>query len=234
MPEGPFAPTVVDVQQLVMAGFRQCAVAASDAGFVGAFPNFYERPDGIKIMGGTIYLRQPANTAEATGLTHQFPPELGGPRTIPVLLVPDVEWRDVRWDDLGQPDLNDFGDRMRKANAYASGRPAGPPDGPQFVAAFPTCFEADYGQGLVCGTVLLGPGAAEWRDVPLAELGNPSLDDIILRFQRTQDYATQNGFVGGFPNMFDADYGQGRVCGTVLVKPQFAELGERVVFTGPK
>jgi hypothetical protein len=123
---------------------------------------------------------------------------------------------------------------MRAINAYASR--AG------FVGGFPTGYHADYGQGTVCGTVLLRQEAAEWRDIYLDELGNVSLNNIGARFRATQDYANRAGFVGGFPTMFHDHVGGGQfptqregiVCGTVLVKPGFGEWQDVVVFNGPR
>jgi len=59
---------------------------------------------------------------------------------------------------------------------------------------------------------------SEWRDVPASELGNPPPDDVGARFRATNDYAAKNGFVGGFPNFHEADYGQGTVYDTILIK----------------
>jgi hypothetical protein len=85
----------------------------------------------------------------------------------------------------------------------------------------------------VCGTVLVKSDAGEWRDVPLAALGNPVLTDIGARFRATQDYATQNGFAGGFPTFFDADRGAGIVCGTILLRPESAVLRDVLLWLGP-
>ena len=142
-------------------------------------------------------------------------------------------WRDVPLAELGVS-LTSFGDRMRATNAFASRN--------GFVGGFPTGYHADYGQGTVCGTVLLRGEAAEWRDVYLNELGMVSLDDIAARFRATHDYAVRAGFVGGFPNMFHAQVGgdrfptqrTGTVCGTVLIKPGFGEWQDVVVFQGPR
>jgi hypothetical protein len=136
-----------------------------------------------------------------------------------------AEWRDVPLADLENVSLEDFAGRMRATNAYASRN--------GFVGGFPNYFHADYGRGIVCGTVLITLLGAEWRDVPLSELGNPTLDDFEARFRATQDYAIRNGFVGGFPNLFHADYGRGIVCGTVLLRPGFAEWQDVLLFRDP-
>jgi hypothetical protein len=124
-----------------------------------------------------------------------------------VLLRPGAsEGREVPAADLGGPD--GFQQRFRAVQDFATAN--------GFVGGFPNFNEADHGQGLVYGCVLVTAAAGEWRDVPAAELGNAS--GIAPRFRAVQDYATANGFVGGFPNFNEADYGQGLVYGCVLVK----------------
>jgi hypothetical protein len=202
-------------QELAMQRFRHLAEVASREGFIGAFPNFYEATYGLDHVGGTIFVKPAV-----------------------------AEWRDVPLAELGNPPLGDFGDRMRAVNAYASRN--------GFVGGFPNFFHAETSEVVsitgqrkritVCGTVLLNSNGAEWRDVPLSELGNPALDDFEARFRATQDYATRNGFVGGFPNLFHAETtevsitGQRKritVCGTVLLKPDFAEWRDVLIFRGP-
>jgi hypothetical protein len=130
-----------------------------------------------------------------------------------------AEWRDVPLVELGTVAVEDFAGRLRATNTWA--RQHG------FIGGFPTFFHADYGSGVVCGTLLIKSDGAELRDIPLAALGNPALDDFEARFRATQDYATRNGFVGGFPTLHhdravvhrDPRTGQRQyatVCGTVL------------------
>lgn len=134
--------------------------------------------------------------------------------------APAAQWRDVPWRDLGKPGLDDFGARMRASHDYAVRR--------GFVSGFPTFHHAGTGEGTVCGTVLLGGDVAEWRDVSLLELGRPGIGDIGGRFRKTQEYATRNGFVGGYPNMYHRAEATPRltlspVCGTILLRQPFAE-----------
>jgi hypothetical protein len=126
-----------------------------------------------------------------------------------------AEWRDVPLAELGNPDLNDFDLRMRATQDYAVSH--------GFVGGFPNFFHADYGQGVVCGTILLGAGSAQWRDLPWSEIGNPILEDIGARFRGVYDWALSNGFGGGFPNMYHADKPTGRVSGAILLKPGVGE-----------
>jgi len=196
---GSFSGSTPTRQQMAMAMFRQRGQAASDAGFVGGFPNFYEAHRALQHFGGTIFLK--ADVAE---------------------------WRDVPLSALGNPPLENFEERMRRTQAYASDN--------GFVGGFPNFFHADYGSGVVCGTILLKAGGAEWRDVALSDLNNPSLDDFELRFRSTQDYAKKHGFEGGFPNLFHAEVPRTHftVCGTILLKPGSAEWHDVLVYTDPR
>jgi hypothetical protein len=40
-----------------------------------------------------------------------------------------------------------------------------------------------------------------------------------VRFRQVNDYASVHGFVGGYPNFHQADYGCGTVFGTFLIRP---------------
>jgi hypothetical protein len=95
---------------------------------------------------------------------------------------------------------------------------------PRAVSGAPTPngHQADYEDGLHVGTILLRADAVEWRDLPAAEIGNPSADDVWARFSRTNDWAVANGFAG-FPNFHEADYGSGTVYETILIRPDRAE-----------
>jgi hypothetical protein len=191
--------------QSAMAQFRHRALVASDEGQPGAFPNFFAAQYGANYVGGTIFVH--GSRGAGNGWT-----------TI-------AEWRDVALAELANVDLNDFWGRFKATQDYAVKQ--------GFVGGFPNFYHADYGNGVVCGTILLKPTAAEWRDVPIGELDNPSLDSIAERFRGTQSYAQRNGFVGGFPNFYHADYGNGVVCGTVLVKPSAAHWRDVVLRRDP-
>jgi hypothetical protein len=135
-------------------------------------------------------------------------------------------WQDVPIGLFGNVSLSDFGGRMRAAQLFATAY--------GFVGAFPNFFHTDFGRGIVCGTIMLPATAAEWRDVPLSEMGNPPLDDIGARFRAANDYAVRNGFLGGYPNMFHADYGKGVVCGVILIKKEAGEWRDVVIASGPR
>lgn len=136
---------------------------------------------------------------------------------------PGAIWRDVPLTELGSPDLSDFTRRMTRTQDYAKAN--------HFVGGFPTFFHADYGRGIVCGSVLLSAEVAEFRDVSLSDLGDPGLDDIEQLFRGTSDYAVRNGFVGGFPNMYSGRVpfvpgqpGLHTVCGTILLRAPLAHV----------
>jgi hypothetical protein len=176
--------------------------------------------------------RMRAGLAAASGFLGAFPNFYSAPRGLGfvsgTIFVTGAaaEWRDVPLAELGGVSLDDFEGRMRATNAYATKN--------GFTGGFPNYFHADYGNGIVCGTILLKSSGAEWRDVPLSELGDPELSDFEARFRATHDYANRNGFVGGFPNLFHAekqtrDFRTGRpirqvVCGTVLLRPDFIDF----------
>ena len=93
--------------------------------------------------------------------------------------------------------------RFRQVNDYAWAH--------RFLSGFPNFHEANYGQGVVRGTFLLGTDVAEWRDIRAADLGNPPAHDIGARFRASNDWAHRNGYLSGFPNFHQANYGQGTV-----------------------
>ena len=123
----------------------------------------------------------------------------------------EAEWRDVPRSEYQIFHIEDVPGLFRAANDYA-GRQGYP-------AAFPNCEQADHGQGVVYGTILMKPGSTEWRDVPRAELGNPQIDDVPAMMRAANDYSSREGFAAGFPTFHQADYGQGVVYGIVLLKP---------------
>lgn len=166
--------------------------------------------------------RQRASAASDLGFLGGYPTfyfrtegrqELGGA----LLFRRDAaEWQDVPLVQLGNPSLDDFGLRMRSAQDYAVR--AG------FVGAFPNFFDADYGFGSVAGIIFLPAVTAEWRDLAWTDIGSPALDDFVGRFRGVNDWAVRNGFLGGFPNMYHADHPNGRVGGSILIKPNQADV----------
>lgn len=177
--------------------FRMVQQIATKAGFVGGFPTFVQEERLITRDDGSVY----------RGLTDA------------VVMLPDgtATFRDLPKEGLSGPNLDDPAQHVRSMQARAT------EDG--FVGAIPTFFTAESG-GFVCGTLLLDAQAAEWRDVPVNDLGNPPSDDQPGRFRASQGYADREGFVGAFPTFYEAEAEIHRtggvtketVNGTILVK----------------
>lgn len=137
-----------------------------------------------------------------------------------------VDWRDIPHSWLGSPPLQDFGARMRATQQLATVL--------GYVGGYPNFHHANYGSGIVCGTMFLPNEIAEWRDVPWTELGSPPLDNIRARMTSANDYAFRNGFLGGFPTFFHADYGKGIVCGIILIKKEAGEWRDVILSQMPR
>lgn len=228
---GTFGPIIQPSQDdQAMRDFRNSAEVASSEGYVGAYPNFYYATYGRANVGGTIFINASCG-----------------------------EWRDVPLSALGNPSLTDFAARMRATadyatrNGFVGGFPnffqaaqlTGVMPASAFLGSLSPRSRLPLGTMVprpnaprpvfdtVCGTVLIKQGCGIWKDVPLTDLGNPPLNDIGARFRGTQDYASRNGFVGGFPNFYSADYGNGVVCGTVLLTPQAADWKDVLLWMSP-
>ncbi|MFI7481401.1 trypsin-like serine protease [Kocuria sp. M1R5S2] len=217
------------------------APAKAPPQFIGVFPGTGPSRDDQLIQTFRTRAVKVAEKGFATGFPNFYfarygLDHVGGT----IMLRPGgVQWHTPPQAELGIPDtaLGDFGERMRAVARYASAH--GSPGG------FPAFFDGDYGDGLRLGTYLLTPRAAEWRDVSLYHLNlrENQLGDVEARFRATQDYATANGFVGGFPNMFHArtsvfdPFRGGRreeiVCGTVLVRHEEAQWADILLFRDP-
>ncbi len=122
-----------------------------------------------------------------------------------------AEWRNVSAEELGNP--TDIGDRFRAVNTYAGSH--------GFIGGFPNFHQADYGNGVVYGVILLKTGTGDQRDVSAEELGNPT--DIGDRFRAVHNYANSKGFSAAFPNFHQADHGNGTVYGTILINNTAAD-----------
>ncbi len=122
-----------------------------------------------------------------------------------------AEWRDIYASELGNPVTAD--DRFRAVNDYAYRN--------GYRGAFPNFHQADYGNGVVYGCILIKKEGADWRDVSASELGNPGSSEA--KFRAINDYAYRNGYRGGFPNFHQANYGNGVVYGSILIKQEAAD-----------
>jgi hypothetical protein len=141
-----------------------------------------------------------------------------------ILLHHDAaDWRDILAGELGNPksifdgtfSALDVAARFGAVNdwAYNNG----------YFAGFPNFHEADHGSGPVYGSILIKPEAADWRDIPAGELGNPkstfdgtfSALDVAARFAAVSVYAHAHGYLTGFPTFHE---GPGPVFGAILIK----------------
>jgi hypothetical protein len=242
---GSFGPVVTFTEsEMAMKAFRHRAEVATQEGFVGAFPNFYTATYGRNHVGGTVFLKPGAAEWRDVPLS-----ELGDPPldSFAARFRATNHYATEHGFVGGFP--NFFHAEKFVFSPYVSGLPdeilrAAVVEGhastsrfEQFLTPIRRYGPRDGITGLryatVCGTVLVRPEHAEWRDVPLAELGNPPLSDIGARFRATSAYAVQHGFVGGFPTFFHADYGHGIVCGTILLKATGAEWRDVLLWRGP-
>ncbi|MBD2078674.1 hypothetical protein [Leptolyngbya sp. FACHB-17] len=167
------------------ARFRAVNDWASKHSYVSAFPNFHQANSGSGLVYGGVLL----NSGTAV-------------------------LRDVPVAELGNPSTDE--ERFRAVNDWAARN--------GYVAGFPNFHQADNGQGVVFGVVLLNSGTAVVRDVPMAELGNPQTNED--RFRAVNDWAIRQGYAAAFPNFHQADHGQGVVFGVVLLNSGTAVLRE--------
>jgi hypothetical protein len=126
-----------------------------------------------------------------------------------------AEWRDVLRDTYGVYHIEDVPALFRAANDYAAAN--------GFAAAFPNCHQADHGQGVVYGTILIKPNVMTWRDVPRATLGDPDINDVRAMMTAAADYAAANSFAAAFPTFHQAVVNGQVVYGIVLFPPGTAE-----------
>lgn len=93
-----------------------------------------------------------------------------------------------------------------------------------FMGGFPNFNFAPGPRGTVFGSMLLRDSVASFQDVLGTELGNPDDQDLGARFRASHVFARRNGFIGAFPNFFEAGEGPGRVFGTTLLREGVAEF----------
>ena len=113
--------------------------------------------------------------------------------------------------DLGSPQSPDA--RFRAVADWASKNGS--------ATGYPNFHQLDRGKGLFYGAILLQSEAVDRQDIPAQELGFPSSSEE--RFRAINNWAARRGYVGGFPNFNQADYGQGVVFGVVLIKQGYGQ-----------
>jgi hypothetical protein len=122
-----------------------------------------------------------------------------------------ADWRDIPASELGNPKTPE--DRFRAVSDWAARN--------GYRGGYPNFHQANYGRGVVYGAVLIKREAADWRDIPANELGNPQTPEEL--FRAVSDWAARNGYRGGYPNFHWANYGRGVVYGAVLIKREAAD-----------
>jgi hypothetical protein len=92
-----------------------------------------------------------------------------------------------------------------------------------FVGGVPTFYVADNPSNVVFGALLISAEAAEWRDVPVSQLG-PDVEAFMPRVTAVHTYATRRGFVSGFPTFLENISNNDYVYGTLLFKAHRAKV----------
>jgi hypothetical protein len=137
-----------------------------------------------------------------------------------IIVTQGVNGQDVPRTTLGNPNTP----RTRLTSAHDWSKTQGAAD------AFPNFHEANYGQGVVYGTMLLAPSAVTWQDVPVVNiLGNnidPTSRQMEEWFKGTHDWAVLNGRTGAIPNGHYANYNGTWVIGVFSFNPGFAQWRE--------
>ena len=107
--------------------------------------------------------------------------------------------------------MDDIGYRFRAINDWCN-KSRG-----IYSAGWPNFHQAEYlnPNRTVYGHFLLKQNVVDWRDVPASEY---EATDMRSRFTGAHDYARKHGYQHGFPNFHQANYGNGVVYGTFLIK----------------
>jgi hypothetical protein len=137
-----------------------------------------------------------------------------------------IVWMDVPGFVLDYHPKQNFAERMRACQDYAVAN--------GFIGGYPTYHVGDAAGTLVLGNMFLTNEFAEFREVPLSELGTPVLNDIGARFRSANDYAFRNGFLGGFPTFYDVTKEGRIVCGTILIRKEAGEWRDVILAQMPR
>ncbi|SDM17094.1 Fascin domain-containing protein [Paenibacillus sp. OK060] len=125
-----------------------------------------------------------------------------------------VDFKSISGDRIGNPNRTNMMEMFRIAANLAS------EDG--YPAAIPSLHH-DRTNNLY-GFYFFKPEYVDWKDVKANDLGNPT--GIAERFRAVNDYSISLLYNGGFPNFHQADYGEGVVFGTNLIKGEAGGLHE--------
>lgn len=155
--------------------FRQVAEWCGRTGAAGGYPNCHEADYGAGPVQGVLTFKSNA-----------------------------IEWRDVKRDDLGHPQIDDIRAMMTAAHDYAVAN--------GFLTGVPTFHQADHGQGVVYGINLVKHGFGDWLDV---------FEDVFHIYLR---FTYQPGITDTQRDRLRARhafaYGRIRACGTLTAAQQ--------------
>jgi hypothetical protein len=198
-PRRPPPPRLVEPSNAVLEKCRRLNDYASNSGYLSAFPNCHQSDFGDDVVyGGWMIQAQfgewrdvqaselcnPRTAEERFRAVNDYAAKHGFGAGFPnghealkdgnlvygtILLKPEaVTFRDIPARVLGDP--NSTEERFRAIDTYASEN--------GFSGGFPTCHEANYGDGVVFGAILMKPGCATWADAP-----SKTISEILAEFQ---------------------------------------------------
>jgi hypothetical protein len=128
-----------------------------------------------------------------------------------ILFLPHaIHWRDIPVLQLGSIDTPDA--RFRAVHDWAVRH--------GFRGGFPNFQEAVYEEGRVIGVYLINREFADFQDVPVEDLGNPTT--MEERMRAADDLAVKKGYLSGFPTFHEAIVNGKRVFGCILIKKNAA------------
>jgi len=178
--------------------FQYAAADANNRRFEGGYPVFHSVSVGLTNYSTQVFLRAFEDMEGRVKSRRGAATERVSQKSV------------VLHSDLGGPPLDDFRATLRATSQYCQNHGG--------VGGFPTFENADIMFRTICGVMTLYPAGADWRAVRLTDLGNPAPDDIPGRFVAVHNYAIRNGYLGGFPDYNDTEWGNGVVqCGVVLI-----------------
>jgi hypothetical protein len=216
---GQFGPVIQpNPNDIAQQEFRNRAGVAAQEGYAGAFPNFYYGITGQANVGGTIFIKP--SCGHWTDVAWS---ELGYPSLDNFAMrmrATDIYATNQGYGG-GFPTFFQAQHMSTIANMGISVAtkliPLPAHHASRFTSSrrgtfFPSLGSVDPNITFrVCGTVLINQGCATRTYLPLVDL--PDATDIGALFRAVQDYAKNNGFVGGFPTYHYAESGPGIVRG---------------------
>lgn len=241
-------------EELVMAEFRHADNFALRQHFVGAYPTFQERVDGNRQYDKFIFLNsESAEVEEVPQFRFYGNPS---PGDFHELFQAAVRYARTEGFGAGFPtfynkegltgaltpqsfkmDLPDtvkspLGSEFRVLSAARMNPPSSFKSQEKMNISF-SLFGQPTTWAMICKIILIRQEFVEARNVKLSDLKNSSLADIKTLFKVTQEYASDQGYLGGFPTFIRPTTGLGLICETILIKREAGEILEVLVRKGP-